>query len=165
MSWNPQLLVDSANFKRNPHKIADSITIADFLYGCTTAYFTKRSDNDFFVDFTNRSEFRKFCCGFHKFSCGFRKTACFWSNFEQYSVVAICPWNPKQQRRLNKSGNGADFATNLILACSGIRLNFIKYTAWPRNVELSFITYHNEILFLWAIRNNFVLNDLRLTND
>ena len=32
-----------------------------------------------------------------------RKFACFWSTFEQYSVLAICPWNPKQQRRSKKS--------------------------------------------------------------
>ena len=37
--------------------------------------------------------------GFHSFCCGFRKVACFWSDFEQHSVLAICPWNPKQQRR------------------------------------------------------------------
>ena len=33
---------------------------------------------------------------------GFRKDASFWSNFEQYSDLAICPWNPKQQRRSKK---------------------------------------------------------------
>ena len=42
------------------------------------------------------------CSGFNIFCCGFRKNACFWSNFQQYSVVAICPWNPKQQRRFKK---------------------------------------------------------------
>ena len=52
----------------------------------------------------------------------------------QYSVLAICLWNPKQQRRSKKSNNVVDSATNLILACSGIRLQCTKCTVWPRNV-------------------------------
>ena len=54
------------------------------------------------MDFTNGSGFCKLYCRFHKWCCGFRKVACFWSNFEQYSVLTICPWSPKQQRRLKK---------------------------------------------------------------
>ena len=64
---------------------------------------------------------------------GFRIFACFWSNFEQCRVLAICPSNPKQQRRSNKKVNVADCATNLILACCAIRLQFTKCTVWPRN--------------------------------
>ena len=30
---------------------------------------------------------------------GFRKFAYFWSDFERYSVLSICLWNPKQQRK------------------------------------------------------------------
>ena len=56
---------------------------------------------------TKHYGFCKICCGFHNFCCGIRKFACFWSIFEQYSVLAICPWNLKQQRsrgKLQKSG-------------------------------------------------------------
>ena len=60
------------------------------------------------MDSTNGSEFLKFCCGFHKFYFGFRKVDCFWSDFEQYRFLAICP-NPKQQKRSEKSSNFADF--------------------------------------------------------
>ena len=57
------------------------------------------------------------CSGFRKYSCGFRKFAYFWSNFERYNDLGICLWNPKEHRRSKKSSNGADSATNLILAC------------------------------------------------
>ena len=33
---------------------------------------------------------------------GFRNFAYFWSDFEKYSVLGVCLWNPKQQRRSNK---------------------------------------------------------------
>ena len=66
----------------------------------------------------------------------FRKVACSWSNFEQYSVLAICPWRPKQQRRSRKNCIFADSGTNLISACCGIRLQFTKCTVWPRNESL-----------------------------
>ena len=56
----------------------------------------------------------------------------FWSNFEQYSVIAICLWNQKQQIRFKKKCNFADFGTNFCLC--GIRLQFTKCTVWPRNV-------------------------------
>ena len=46
--------------------------------------------------------------GFHTFFCGFRNVTCFWNNFEHYSVLAICPWNLKQQRRSKKNSNVAD---------------------------------------------------------
>ena len=71
--------------------------------------------------------------GFHAFCCGFHKVACFWSDFEQYSVLAICTWNPKQQRRSKKNSNVVNSATNLIFACCGICLQFTKCTGWPRN--------------------------------
>ena len=51
----------------------------------------------------------------------------------QDSVLANCLWNPKQQRRSKKSDNVVDSATNLILVCSGIRLQCTKCTVWPRN--------------------------------
>ena len=71
-------------------------------------------------------------CGFHKllqiepFICGFRKVVCFWINFEQHSVLAICPWNPIEQRRSKKNSNVADSAIILFFACCGIRLQFTK---------------------------------------
>ena len=43
------------------------------------------------------------CSGFQKIICGFRKVICFWSNFEQFSVLAICPWNPNQQKGSKKA--------------------------------------------------------------
>ena len=61
--------------------------------------FTKHIYHYLFVDCTNCSGFRKLCSCFLKFRCGFRKIACFWGNFKQYSVLAICLWNPTQQRR------------------------------------------------------------------
>ena len=70
---------------------------------------------------------------FHTFCCGFSKVACFWSNFRQYNVLAIYPWNPKQRRRSKKNSNVADSATNLIFACCGIHLQLTKCTVWPRN--------------------------------
>ena len=59
----------------------------------------------------------------------------FWSDFERYKILIICLWNPKQQRRPKKSSKVAVFATNLILACFGIRL---QCTVWPRN-DVTFI--------------------------
>ena len=61
-----------------------------------------------FLDSTNCPDIRKCCFGFSNY-------ACFWSNFERYSVLAICFWNPKQQRKSKKSSNFADSAANLIL--------------------------------------------------
>ena len=78
-------------------------------------------------------------CGFHKL---FRmpqillwisQICLFWSNFECYIVLGICLWNPKQQRKSKKTKNVADFATNLILACCGIRLQGTECTVSPRN--------------------------------
>ena len=71
---------------------------------------------DLFVDPTN-------FFGFRKYFCGFRKFVYFWSNFEPYNVLGLCFWVPKQERRSKKNSHIADFATNLILACSAIRLN------------------------------------------
>ena len=68
---------------------------------------------------------------FDTFCCEFRKFACFWSAFEQYSVLAIRPRNPKQQRKSKKNSSVAESARNLIFACSGIRLQFTKCTVWP----------------------------------
>ena len=73
-----------------------------------------------------RSWIPETCSGFHTFCCGFRKVACFRSNFEQYSVLAICPWNRKQQRRLKKNSSFAVSGTNLIFACCGIRSQYSK---------------------------------------
>ena len=79
-----------------------------------------------FVDSTN-------CSGFRKYSCGFRKLAYYGSDFERYSVLGICLWNPKQQRKSKKCSNIADSAKNLIWACCGIRLQYAQCTVWPRN--------------------------------
>ena len=73
---------------------------------------------------------------FHTFYFGFRKNACFWSDFEQYSVLAICPWNPKHLIRSKKISKVADSETNLSFACCEIRLQFTKCAVWPRNVKL-----------------------------
>ena len=66
------------------------------------------------------------------------QNACFSSNFEQYSNLANCPWNPKQQRRSKKSSQAAVSATNLNFDCCGILLQFTKCTFWPRNVPRVF---------------------------
>ena len=41
-------------------------------------------------------------------------SAYFRSNFERYSVLGICWWNPKQRRRSEKNSKFADSATNLV---------------------------------------------------
>ena len=67
----------------------------------------------------------------------------FWSNLEWfagYSILDICLWNPKEQRRSRKSSNVANSATNLILVCCVIRIQFTKSTVWPRNAEI-FMSY------------------------
>ena len=48
------------------------------------------------------------------------------SGFRMYSVLGICLWNPKQRRKSKKSNKVADPATNLILTCCGIRLQWTK---------------------------------------
>ena len=53
-------------------------------------------------------------------------------DFEQQTVLAICPWNPKQQKRSKKNSYVAKSVTKLIFACCGIRLQFTKGTVWPR---------------------------------
>ena len=73
------------------------------------------------------------CSRFRKYGCGFRKIAYFRRVCERYSVLGICLWNPKQQRRSKKSSKVADSATNLILACCGIRSQRTEFTVWPRN--------------------------------
>ena len=76
----------------------------------------------------------KNCSGFRKYGCGFCKIAYFRSDFERYSVLGICFWNPKQRRRSKKSSKVADSVTNMILACYGIRLQYSECcTVWPRN--------------------------------
>ena len=76
----------------------------------------------------------KNCSGFRKYGCGFRKIVYFRSDFDQYSVLGICLWNPKQRRRSKKSSKVADSAPNMILACYGIRLQYSECcTVWPRN--------------------------------
>ena len=44
----------------------------------------------------------------------FPKLPVFLSNFERYNDLGICLWNPKQQRKSEKSSNVAHSATNLI---------------------------------------------------
>ena len=85
---------------------------------------TLRMSHILYVDSAN-------CSGFLKYGCGFRKCANFWSNFERYNVLGICLWNPKQQTRSKKSSNVADFTTNLIWTCFGIRLQCTECTVWP----------------------------------
>ena len=89
--------------------------------------------------------------GLHTFCCVFRKVACFSSDFEQRIVLAIRPWNPKQQRRSKKNINVADSATNLIFACCGIRLQFRKCTVWPRNVA-NLKNAKSKMIFLFQTR-------------
>ena len=78
--------------------------------------------------------------GFHKlipdsthFVADSAKLLCFWRGFEQQSVLAIYPRNPKKQRRSKENSIVADSATNRIFACCGIRLQFTKCTIWSRN--------------------------------
>ena len=97
------------------------------------------------VDATN-------CSGFRKYSCGFRIFAYFSSNFERYNGLGICLRNPKQHNRSKKSSNVADSATNMILACCGLRLQCRECTVWPRN-ETIFDVYrrairHSTLLFI-----------------
>ena len=87
---------------------------------------TKQFTYYLFVDSTS-------CSGFRKYGCSFRKIAYFWSDFERFSLLGICLWNPKQRKRSKKSSNNADSATNMILACCGIRLKWTECTVWPRN--------------------------------
>ena len=75
------------------------------------------------------------CFGFRKYGCGFPKLAYFWSNFERYSVLGICLWNPKQQRRSKNCSNVADSATIPILVGCGIRIQCTECTVWPRSVD------------------------------
>ena len=42
------------------------------------------------------------------------------SNFEHYSVLAICPCSSKQQRKSKKSSNVADSATNFWLVAESV---------------------------------------------
>ena len=52
--------------------------------------------------------------------------------YGRYKTLAICLWNPKQQRRTNKRNNDADSATIRIFTCSGIRPKFTKSAVWHR---------------------------------
>ena len=82
-----------------------------------------------------------------KYGCGFRKNASFWSDFERYSVLGICLWNPQQRRRSKESSKVADSATNLIFACCGIRLQCTECTGWPRNVTFVLLSLLTIIVF------------------
>ena len=42
------------------------------------------------------------CSKVRKYGCGFRRIPFFWSDFERYTVLGICLWNPEQQRRSKK---------------------------------------------------------------
>ena len=79
-----------------------------------------------FVDSTN-------CLELSNYGCGFCKIAYFWCNFERYSVLGNCLWNPKKRKRSKKSSKVAESRTNLILVCCGIRLYCTECTGWPRN--------------------------------
>ena len=92
-------ICDSAYILRNPLTICGfRFQFADSTYSC------RLRDN---LSLLNSyiiicSQISQIGSGFHSFCCGFRKVACFWSDFEQHSVLAICPWNPKKQRRFKK---------------------------------------------------------------
>ena len=88
------------------------------------------------------------------FVCGFRKL--FWipqvrlripqnclfsERFWAVQCFRYCLWNPKQRIRSKKS-KVADSATNLILACCGIRLQCTECTVSPRNVEKLFSCFY-----------------------
>ena len=105
---------DSAYNFRNPLRVCIPLTVAH----SQPLKFTKDVYYYLFKDSTNCS--------------GFRKLACFWSDFDQYSVLAICPWNQKQQRS-KKSSNVASSTTYLILVCCRIRLQCTEGTFRPRN--------------------------------
>ena len=94
-----------------------------------------------FVDSTKFSGFRNYGCGFPNF-------AYFWSDSERYSVVGICLWIPKHQRRSKKSSDVADSEKTLILVCCGIRLQSTECTVWPHNDLYLYIRpklYHAKI--------------------
>ena len=74
-----------------------------------------------------------FVCGFRIFVRGFRIFAYFCSNFERYSVLGICLWSPKQQKRSKNCNSVADSATNQILAWCGIHIQCTECTVWPCN--------------------------------
>ena len=88
------------------------------------------------------------CSGFRKLNCGFLKFAYFWSDFERYNVLSICLWNPKQQRRSEKSSNVADPATKKILACCGIHLQCTECTVCLVLVNCFFFRPPVETFFL-----------------
>ena len=94
----PQMWVDSANVCGLRLQFAHStynLRIPRQLRVPRKLKFTKPTYYFLFIDSTNCSGFRKFFFSLRKFCCGFRKVACFWSNFQQPSVSAICPWNAK----------------------------------------------------------------------
>ena len=93
----------------------------------------------------------------------------FWSDFERYSVLGTRLWNPKQQRRSKKSSNDADSATNLILACLGIRLQCTECTIWPRigapkkrEFSLNIFQKAPKNAFFWPVISKFCRKILRL---
>ena len=94
-----------------------------------------------FVDSTN-------CSGFRKNNCRFSKFACFWSNFKRCNVLSNCLWNPKQRSRSKNSRNAADFTTNLILVCCGIRLQCTECTVRLRNVAVKIVPVIKIPIFL-----------------
>ena len=89
----------------------------------------------------NDTNVPSFVCGFHKLfyipqiQLRIPQMRRIRSDFERYKVLEFCLWNPNQQWRSKKSSIVADSATNLILACSGFRLQGRECTVWPRNVR------------------------------
>ena len=46
------------------------------------------------------------CCGFHQNLLRILQSCLCWSDFEQYSLLGICPWNPKQQKNTKRQKCG-----------------------------------------------------------
>ena len=113
-------------FKWNPFTkfswIARSNTNNVYFVGTLVLSLIARRRN-FIMHMYNSCVFQNFCCRFCQF-------AWFWSDFEQYNVLVLCLWNPKQQRSWKKICNVADNETNLFSAYRGIRLLLAKYTVW-----------------------------------
>ena len=83
-----------------------------------------------------------FVCGFHKLYwitqtwLRIRQAGLVVGWFRAVNRSGTCLWNPKQQRRLKKSSNFSDSATDLVLTFCGVRLQYTESTVWPRNVRI-----------------------------
>ena len=131
IKWIPQTYADSAFNLRNPLTVCGfHLPFADYTYSC-----------GFLDSFNLLNAYIIICLWIPQtvpesanFVADSAKLPVFGAFLSIYSVLVICPWNPKQQRTSKKSNNVADSQTNLILACCGICLPFTKCTVWPRNV-------------------------------